>query len=65
MENTLIKIITVVVQFRNGLREIIKDAHLENKIHVHSTHPGLTATPLFDISKGLLSMACRSIKASS
>ncbi len=50
------------VQFREGLREIIADAKLQNKIHVHATHPGLTATPLFDASKGLFASVFRSIR---
>jgi NAD(P)-dependent dehydrogenase (short-subunit alcohol dehydrogenase family) len=50
------------VQFRDGLRKIIEDAKLQNKIHVHATHPGLTATPLFDVSKGLFASVFRSIK---
>lgn len=50
------------VQFRDGLREILKDSQLQNKIHVHATHPGLTATPLFDVSKGLFASVFRSIK---
>jgi NAD(P)-dependent dehydrogenase (short-subunit alcohol dehydrogenase family) len=50
------------VQFRDGLREVIKEAKLQKKIHVHATHPGLTATPLFDASKGLLASVFRSIK---
>ncbi len=50
------------IQFRDGLREILEDADLENKIYVHSTHPGLTATPLFDVSKGVLASIFRSVK---
>ncbi len=50
------------VQFRDGLRKIIKDAKLEDKIHAYSTHPGLTATPLFDVSRGLFATVFRSIK---
>jgi NAD(P)-dependent dehydrogenase (short-subunit alcohol dehydrogenase family) len=50
------------VQFRDGLREILKEANLNDKIHVHSTHPGLTATPLFDASKGLFASVFRSIR---
>lgn len=50
------------IQFRDGLRQAIKEAHLESKIHVHATHPGLTATPLFDASKGGLAKVFRSIR---
>lgn len=50
------------VQFRDGLLELIKKANLENKIFVHSTHPGLTATPLFDTSKGVFATIFRSIR---
>jgi NAD(P)-dependent dehydrogenase (short-subunit alcohol dehydrogenase family) len=50
------------VQFRDGLREIIKEANLQDKIHVHATHPGLTSTPLFDVSKGVLASIFRSVK---
>ncbi len=50
------------IQFRDGLREIIKDAKLQNKIHVHTTHPGLTATPLFDASKGIFASVFRSVR---
>ncbi len=50
------------VQFRDGLREIIKNAGLQNKIHAHTTHPGLTATPLFDASTGLFASFFRSIR---
>lgn len=42
------------IQFRDGLRQVIEEAHLENNIHVLATHPGLTATPLFDASQGTL-----------
>lgn len=50
------------VQFRDGLLELIKKAKLENQIFVHSTHPGLTATPLFDVSKGLIATVFRSVR---
>jgi NAD(P)-dependent dehydrogenase (short-subunit alcohol dehydrogenase family) len=50
------------IQFRDGLRELIKKAKLGGKIKVVSTHPGLTATPLFDVSKGFISNVFRSIK---
>ncbi len=50
------------VQFRDGLREVIKDANLSHKIHAHATHPGLTATPLFDASKGLFASVFRSVR---
>ena len=50
------------IQFRDGLLELIKKANLEKKIIVHSTHPGLTATPLFDASKGLFATIFRSIR---
>lgn len=47
------------IHFRDGLREIIQQAQLGNQIHVHSTHPGLTATPLFDASKGIFASIFR------
>jgi NAD(P)-dependent dehydrogenase (short-subunit alcohol dehydrogenase family) len=50
------------VQFRDGLREILKKAKLDDKIKVISTHPGLTATPLFDVGKGFISNLFRSVK---
>lgn len=50
------------IQFRDGLREIIEMAQLGNKIKVLSTHPGMTATALFDASKGLFATIFRSIK---
>lgn len=50
------------VQFRDGLLELIKKAKLENQIFVHSTHPGLTATPLFDVSKGVIATVFRSVR---
>lgn len=50
------------IQFRDGLREIIIDAKLQDKIQVHATHPGLTATPLFDVSQGFLASVFRSVK---
>jgi NAD(P)-dependent dehydrogenase (short-subunit alcohol dehydrogenase family) len=50
------------VQFRDRLLELLKKANLENQIFVHSTHPGLTATPLFDASKGVFATVFRSIR---
>jgi NAD(P)-dependent dehydrogenase (short-subunit alcohol dehydrogenase family) len=50
------------VQFRDGLRELLKKANLDDKIKVISTHPGLTATPLFDAGKGFISNIFRSVK---
>jgi len=50
------------VQFRDGLRELLKKAKLDDKIKVISTHPGLTATPLFDAGKGFISNLFRSVK---
>lgn len=50
------------VQFRDRLRELLKEANLDIKIKVISTHPGLTATPLFDAGKGLISNIFRSVK---
>lgn len=50
------------VQFRDELRKVIKDANLEHKVHVHSTHPGLTATPLFDVSTGVVASVFRSVR---
>lgn len=50
------------IQFRDGLRDVIEKAKLDHKIYVHSTHPGLTATPLFDASKGVFASLFRSIR---
>lgn len=50
------------VQFRDGLLERLRKANLENQIFVHSTHPGLTATPLFDASKGVFASVFRSVR---
>ncbi len=50
------------IQFRDGLREIIQKAKLEHQIHVLTTHPGLTATPLFDASKGLFASVFRAFR---
>lgn len=50
------------VQFRDRFLELLKKANLENQIFVHSTHPGLTATPLFDASKGVFATVFRSIR---
>jgi NAD(P)-dependent dehydrogenase (short-subunit alcohol dehydrogenase family) len=49
-------------QFRDGLLEQVKRANLENQIFVHVTHPGLTATPLFDASKGVIASVFRSVR---
>jgi len=51
------------IQFRDGLRELLKKAKLEDRIKVISTHPGLTATPLFDAGKGFISNLFRSVKS--
>ncbi len=50
------------VQFRDGFHELLKKAKLDDKIKVISTHPGLTATPLFDAGKGFISNIFRSVK---
>lgn len=50
------------IQFRDGLLEMVKKAKLEDKIFVHSTHPGLTATPLFDAPKGVFASIFRSVR---
>ena len=50
------------IQFRDGLLALIKEANLEQKIIVHSTHPGLTATPLFNASKGVIASVFRSVR---
>ncbi len=50
------------IQFRDGLLEILKKAKLDDTIKVISTHPGLTATPLFDAGKGIISNLFRSVK---
>tara|TARA_R110002050_G_scaffold212743_1_gene348918 strand:+ start:1615 stop:2553 length:939 start_codon:yes stop_codon:yes gene_type:complete len=50
------------VQFRDGLYELLKKANLDDTIKVISTHPGLTATPLFDAGKGFISNIFRSVK---
>ena len=49
-------------QFRDGLIELLKKANLDNQIFVHATHPGLTATPLFDASKGVIASVFRSVR---
>lgn len=49
-------------QFRDGLLELLKKANLDNQIFVHATHPGLTATPLFDASKGVIASVFRSVR---
>ncbi len=49
-------------QFRDGLRERLKQSTPSAKIKVLTTHPGLTATPLFDASQGLFATVFRSIK---
>jgi NAD(P)-dependent dehydrogenase (short-subunit alcohol dehydrogenase family) len=49
-------------QFRDGLRERLAQTAPSSKIKVLSTHPGLTATPLFDVSQGLFATIFRSIK---
>lgn len=49
-------------QFRDGLRERLKKTSPSSKIKVLTTHPGLTATPLFDVSQGLFATIFRSIK---
>ncbi len=50
------------IQFRDVLRELINNAQLGHKINVHSTHPGLTATPLFDASSGIIASVFRSVR---
>lgn len=49
-------------QFRDGLRERLMQTTPSPKIKVLTTHPGLTATPLFDASQGLFATIFRSIK---
>ena len=49
-------------QFRDELRERLSQTAKPSKIKVLSTHPGLTATPLFDASKGTLATIFRSAK---
>jgi len=50
------------IHFRDGLRKILKKEGLGNKIKVVSTHPGLTATPLFDDSAGVFGKVFRMVK---
>jgi NAD(P)-dependent dehydrogenase (short-subunit alcohol dehydrogenase family) len=49
-------------QFRDGLRERLKETTTSSTIKVLTTHPGLTATPLFDASQGTLATIFRSLK---
>lgn len=49
-------------QFRDGLRERLQETAPFTRIKVLSTHPGLTATPLFDPSRGIAASIFRSIK---
>lgn len=50
------------IQFRDGLRERLNETAPASKVKVLTTHPGLTATPLFDVSRGLFASVFRSIK---
>ncbi len=50
------------IHFRDSLREIFKKEGQGNKIKVVSTHPGLTATPLFDDSAGVFGKVFRIVK---
>lgn len=50
------------IQFRDGFRELLKNNNLTQKVKVVTTHPGLTATPLFDDSAGLFGKVFRSVK---
>ena len=50
------------IHFRDGLREILKNERLGNKVKVVSTHPGLTSTPLFDDSAGVFGKVFRMVK---
>lgn len=50
------------VQFRDGLRAHLAKSAPGSKVKVLATHPGLTATPLFDVSRGLIANVFRSIK---
>jgi NAD(P)-dependent dehydrogenase (short-subunit alcohol dehydrogenase family) len=49
-------------QFRDELRERLLQTAPSSKIKVLTTHPGLTATPLFDASQGALATIFRSVK---
>lgn len=49
-------------QFRDGLRERLKRASPSSRIKVLTTHPGLTATPLFDASRGSVATIFRAVK---
>lgn len=49
-------------QFRDGLRERLALMSPAPPIKVMTTHPGLTATPLFDVSRGPVASTFRSIK---
>lgn len=51
-------------QFRDGLRDHLQETASSSKIKVLTTHPGLTSTPLFDASQGLVATIFRSIKGS-
>jgi NAD(P)-dependent dehydrogenase (short-subunit alcohol dehydrogenase family) len=50
------------VQFRDGLRAHLARSASPSNVKVLTTHPGLTATPLFDVSRGLFANVFRSIK---
>lgn len=49
-------------QFRDGLRNKLKQTPSASGIKVLTTHPGLTATPLFDASQGVVATLFRSVK---
>ena len=49
-------------QFRDGLRERLRQTAPSSQIKTLSTHPGLTATPLFDPSTGTLATIFRGLK---
>ncbi|MGB3471004.1 MAG: SDR family NAD(P)-dependent oxidoreductase [Erythrobacter sp.] len=49
-------------QFRDGLRERLKETAPSARVKVLTTHPGLTSTPLFDASQGVIATIFRSIK---
>ena len=49
-------------QFRDGLRDRLKQTMPSSGIKVLTTHPGLTATPLFDVSQGGLATVFRGVK---
>ncbi|MEM9023972.1 MAG: SDR family NAD(P)-dependent oxidoreductase [Bacteroidota bacterium] len=50
------------IQFRQGLRKLLALHAQNHRVHVLSTHPGLTATPLFNAPRGFSSTIFRAIR---